>query len=349
MARDSREPRARQTVVGGRRRRGTLPFGVERELERCGHAHPSDWVLVHDAARPCLINADLDRLLDQLADDPVGGLLAAPVRDTLKQADGTGRVATTVDRSRLWHALTRRCSDWNCCTNPCARHWPKGLLVTDEAAALEAAVSPRLIEGRADNLKITRPEDLALAEFYLARNRGDEGWEQGSRKILCSPIPPPPPIPKPRMHAHRSRFRRTRLRAGRSITLGGSASHMLVDWSPIPMATCCCTHCAMRCWARPVWATSAATFPIAARRSKTSTADSATAGNDAAGTTSDGRQRGRHHRRPSPKMAPHIAAMREHIAADLGIEPDRINVRPPPPNDWALVAARASPFMRWLF
>ena len=133
-----------------------------------GHAHPKDWVLVHDAARPCLTGEDLVRLLDELADDPVGGLLAAPVRDTLKQADGAGRVATTVDRSRLWHALTPQMFRLDLLHESLRAALAHGLLVTDEAAALEAAgFCPRLIEGRMDNLKITRPEDLVLAEFYL--------------------------------------------------------------------------------------------------------------------------------------------------------------------------------------
>ena len=133
-------------------------------------AAPSDWVLVHDAARPCLTTGDLDRLLAELADDPVGGLLAVPVRDTLKQADDAGRVAATVDRSQLWHALTPQMFRLGMVYEALRTALARGLLVTDEAAAMEAAgFAPRLVEGRADNLKITQPEDLALAEFYLTR------------------------------------------------------------------------------------------------------------------------------------------------------------------------------------
>ena len=135
-----------------------------------GQALPQDWVLVHDAARPCLRETDLDRLLGELSDDPIGGLLAAPVRDTLKQADTTGRSETTVDRSRLWHALTPQMFRLQPLHDALRSALARGLLVTDEAAAMEAAgFSPRLVEGRADNLKITRPEDLALAEFFLSR------------------------------------------------------------------------------------------------------------------------------------------------------------------------------------
>lgn len=134
------------------------------------HAEPTDWVLVHDAARPCLTHEDLDQLLTELVADPVGGLLAMPVRDTLKQADAFGRTAATMDRARLWHALTPQMFRLGMLQDALNAALMRGLLVTDEAAAMEASgFAPRLIEGRSDNLKITRPEDLALAEFYLTR------------------------------------------------------------------------------------------------------------------------------------------------------------------------------------
>lgn len=152
---------------GGAERCHSVLNGLETLRER---AAPNDWVLVHDAARPCLTPADLDRLLSELADDPVGGLLAAPVRDTLKQADSAGRVTATVDRSRLWHALTPQMFRLGMLHDALRAALARGLLVTDEAAAMEATgFAPRLIEGRMDNLKITRPEDLALAEFFLSR------------------------------------------------------------------------------------------------------------------------------------------------------------------------------------
>lgn len=133
-------------------------------------AAPDDWVLVHDAARPCLLAADLDRLMTTLQDDPVGGLLAVPVRDTLKRADPEGRVCATVDRADLWHALTPQMFRFNLLREALQDALARNLLVTDDAAAMEAAGwAPRLVEGRADNIKITRPEDLELAEFYLRR------------------------------------------------------------------------------------------------------------------------------------------------------------------------------------
>ncbi|MFZ1640421.1 MAG: 2-C-methyl-D-erythritol 4-phosphate cytidylyltransferase [Candidatus Contendobacter sp.] len=156
-----------RVVTGGAERCHSVLNGLEALRE---WAAPSDWILVHDAVRPCLTTEDLDRLLAELADDPVGGLLAVPVRDTLKQADTAGRIAATVDRSRLWHALTPQMFRLGMLRDALCMALDHGLLVTDEAAAMEAAgFAPRLVEGRADNLKITRPEDLALAEFYLGR------------------------------------------------------------------------------------------------------------------------------------------------------------------------------------
>lgn len=154
-------------ITGGVERCHSVLNGLEALRK---WADSADWVLVHDAARPCLAAEDLGRLLAELADDPVGGLLAIPVRDTLKQADDAGRVAATVDRSRLWHALTPQMFRLGMLHEALRAALARGLLVTDEAAAMEAAgFAPRLVEGRAGNLKITRPEDLALAEFYLTR------------------------------------------------------------------------------------------------------------------------------------------------------------------------------------
>lgn len=154
-------------VAGGAERAHSVLNGLDA-LRKI--AHPDDWVLVHDAARPCLHSADLNRLLAELAHDPVGGLLAVPVRDTLKRADPTRRVAATVDRSALWHALTPQMFRLGRLQDALRAALARGLVVTDEASAMEAAgFAPRLIEGRSDNLKITRPEDLTLAEFYLSR------------------------------------------------------------------------------------------------------------------------------------------------------------------------------------
>jgi len=154
-----------RTVIGGAERCHSV-LNALRDL--AARAAPGDWVLVHDAARPCLRPADLTRLIDTLAADPVGGLLAVPVRDTMKRADGDERVAGTVERGGLWHAQTPQMFRLEALRTALEAAVAAGVLVTDEAAAMErAGHRPRLVPGSGDNLKITRPEDLALAAFYL--------------------------------------------------------------------------------------------------------------------------------------------------------------------------------------
>jgi 2-C-methyl-D-erythritol 4-phosphate cytidylyltransferase len=154
---------------GGRERCESVLNALRLLTDRIG---PEDWAVVHDAARPCLAAEDLDRLLTALADDPLGGILATPVRDTMKREDGGGRVARTEERAGLWHALTPQMFRLGALVAALEQAEADGYVVTDEASAIEhVGGQPRLIEGRADNLKITRPEDLALAEFYLSRAR----------------------------------------------------------------------------------------------------------------------------------------------------------------------------------
>ena len=134
------------------------------------HADANDWVLVHDAARPCLTRADIDKLCAELENDEVGGILAVPVRDTMKRADGAGRIRVTEDRNGLWHALTPQMFRVGLLMQALEQALADGFVVTDEASALEhVGLRPKLVEGRADNIKVTRPEDLALAEFFLGR------------------------------------------------------------------------------------------------------------------------------------------------------------------------------------
>ena len=148
-----------ERVDGGKERADTVLKALLR-LDELG-ARPSDWVLVHDAARPNLSRGDLDLLLAELADDPIGGLLAVPARDTLKRAGPDGRVAETVDRSVIWQAYTPQMFRFGSLHRSLADALVSGVAVTDEASAIEwSGQAPRLIEGRADNLKVTRPEDL---------------------------------------------------------------------------------------------------------------------------------------------------------------------------------------------
>jgi len=128
-----------------------------------------DWVLVHDAARPCVRPDDVERLLRSVR-APEGGLLAAPVRDTIKRVGGDGFVDETVDRSPLMHALTPQLFPARVLLDSIESALAAGYPVTDEASAVErAGWRPRAVVGAADNLKITHPEDLAIARAILVR------------------------------------------------------------------------------------------------------------------------------------------------------------------------------------
>ena len=131
-----------------------------------------DWVLVHDAARPCLHPGDLDALMQTVLQNGRGGLLATPVRDTMKRVEGD-RVSATVPREGLWHALTPQMFRIGPLRQALQGARAEGVQVTDEAQAMErAGEAPLVVEGRADNIKITRSEDLALAAFFLRRLKG---------------------------------------------------------------------------------------------------------------------------------------------------------------------------------
>ncbi|WP_197745297.1 2-C-methyl-D-erythritol 4-phosphate cytidylyltransferase [Candidatus Nitrosacidococcus tergens] len=133
-------------------------------------ANPEDWVLVHDAARPCLQQMDLNLLIETLDSHSVGGLLALPVSDTLKRGSNQREVVTTVSRENLWRALTPqmfRCKKLYDALVSAINH---GNYVTDEASAMEqAGYTPYLVEGHGSNIKITHPQDLIQAEFFLNR------------------------------------------------------------------------------------------------------------------------------------------------------------------------------------
>ena len=144
---------------GGETRAESVANGLlASELE------PYDWVLVHDAARPCLTQAHLSKLIAELRDDPVGGILAIPVADTLKRADAQQRIACTEPREHLWQAQT-------------PQMFRTGLLmqglqhcrsVTDEASAIEAlGLQPKLVAADSTNFKVTYPQDIRLAELIL--------------------------------------------------------------------------------------------------------------------------------------------------------------------------------------
>jgi 2-C-methyl-D-erythritol 4-phosphate cytidylyltransferase len=161
----ARDARIR-TVEGGAERMFSVANGLQA-LER--DAAAEDWVLVHDAARPCLRSADLDRLIAELDQDDVGGLLALPIRDTIKRSDdSTARVAETLARGGLWAAQTPQMFRFGLLRRALAQCAQSNRAVTDEASAIEAlGLQPRLVTGSVRNLKVTREDDLALAEAIL--------------------------------------------------------------------------------------------------------------------------------------------------------------------------------------
>lgn len=126
----------------------------------------NDWVLVHDAARPCLSVADIDRLMAGVGDSEVGGLLAVPVADTLKRASAAGEAVQTEGREHLWRAQTPQMFRYRVLIEALRR--ADIAAVTDESSAVEqTGARPRLVQGSATNFKVTYPEDLALAELIL--------------------------------------------------------------------------------------------------------------------------------------------------------------------------------------
>ncbi len=130
-------------------------------------ASDDDWVLVHDAARPCITTIDIHHLIDSLKTDEIGGILALSSHDTLKSVQGDSIIVGTLDRSHIWRALTPQMFRYGLLKN--ALEAAEGnAAITDEASALELqGMQPKIVEGRPDNIKITRPEDLALAQFYM--------------------------------------------------------------------------------------------------------------------------------------------------------------------------------------
>ncbi|MDK8465089.1 2-C-methyl-D-erythritol 4-phosphate cytidylyltransferase [Marinobacter sp. SS13-12] len=156
------------TCIGGAERAESVLAALDALSDR---ANDDDWVLVHDAARPCLHADDLARLLTELKSHPVGGLLATPVADTLKRTGpGSHEVEATVDRRDLWRALTPQMFRFLALKQALESAIDSGYPVTDEASAIEfAGQIPCIVEGRPDNIKVTVPADLALAGFILER------------------------------------------------------------------------------------------------------------------------------------------------------------------------------------
>jgi 2-C-methyl-D-erythritol 4-phosphate cytidylyltransferase len=160
------DPRV-QRVVGGEQRSDSVLAAL---ASLATYAAPQDWVLVHDAARPCLAAAELNALIERVISSGIGGILAEAVVDTVKRAGENGLVVQTLDRAGLWRAQTPqmfRLGELQAALGSAQR---RGLAVTDEASAMElAGHAVQLVPGSPRNLKVTVPEDLHLAAWYLGR------------------------------------------------------------------------------------------------------------------------------------------------------------------------------------
>jgi 2-C-methyl-D-erythritol 4-phosphate cytidylyltransferase len=166
----SKDPRVLQ-VIGGTERVDSVLNGL-----LCLDQKANPWVLVHDAARPCVTHEEITRLIEQCVNNDIGGLLAVPVVDTLKKnvpmtINTNAKVEKTVDRKDIWQALTPQMYKTNELISAIENALDKSLDITDESSAIESiGLASMLVLGNRQNIKITRPEDLALAAFYLNKS-----------------------------------------------------------------------------------------------------------------------------------------------------------------------------------
>ena len=163
------------TVEGGKERSDSVMQGLDY-LAMVERLDEKSWVMVHDAARPCLLKKDVDALLSIRSDSCVGGILASPVRDTMKRAVADENVEKTVisqteSRENLWHALTPQLFRLGELKEALETCFEKSIVITDEASALEAMGKPvELVEGSSNNIKVTQAADLELATLLLSTN-----------------------------------------------------------------------------------------------------------------------------------------------------------------------------------
>lgn len=156
-------------VAGGQERVHSVLNAVKDVIPNLSN---DDWLLVHDAARPCVRLVDIEHLILATRDHPCGGILAAPAYDTMKKSSEHQEIIQTVDRSKLWRAFTPQIFRARLLYDALLAGQAYPDKITDEASALELmGYQPMLVEGRGDNIKITRPEDLTIAEFYLQQEQ----------------------------------------------------------------------------------------------------------------------------------------------------------------------------------
>ena len=157
------------TTTGGQQRYHSVLNGLNY-LEKI--AQPDDWIMVHDAARPCVRLEDINKLIDAANGTEDGAILAVPTRDTMKRADKDYKIRETVSREDLWHALTPQIFRFSTLRTALQKAIVNNIPITDEAQAVEMmGLRPLLVEGYADNIKITHKADLALAETHLRQQK----------------------------------------------------------------------------------------------------------------------------------------------------------------------------------
>lgn len=155
------------TIAGGTERFNSVDNAL---LFLQNLATADDWVLVHDAARPCLTYQDIDLLIHTLDKQPVGGSLGAPIVDTVKSVNANNEVNHSVDRTPLWRAFTPQMFRFGLLCRAFAANSHNPAKITDEASAIEQlGYQPKMVHGDTNNIKITSPEDLTLAKWYLTR------------------------------------------------------------------------------------------------------------------------------------------------------------------------------------
>ena len=154
-----------KVIHGGLQRCNSVNNALE---ELSGRAKKGDWVLVHDAVRPCISDSDLKKITSLVIDEEVGGLLAFPILDTIKEVGENLDVQKTIPRGNLWSAMTPQIFRYEVLKQALEAAIMAGESVTDEASAIEAiGLTPRIIQGEKTNIKITHPSDMVLAESII--------------------------------------------------------------------------------------------------------------------------------------------------------------------------------------
>ncbi len=154
------------TALGANERFGSVLNGLKvlNEISK----DPGLWVMIHDAVRPCVTHEDLQQLVDQSLGELSGLFLAHPVADTLKKADGNNRCIATIDRDQLWRAFTPQMFPYDLIKKALRLVLSQGLKVTDDVSAVEAlGLAPKMVLGRPDNIKITYPQDIMIAQIII--------------------------------------------------------------------------------------------------------------------------------------------------------------------------------------